>query len=460
MEIKEEIFREYDIRGIADKDLNPDIINSIGKAFGTYLIKRGVKDVLVGRDARVSSESYQKAVIDGLRAVGCDVVDIGLIVSSFLYFARQHYNIDGGVMITASHNPAEWNGLKLCHGLNAIIGGEIQKVKNILMSEKFKTGQGILKSLDIFPIYFKAVQQRVKLNKSLKVVVDCGSATPSAFAPEFLKQLGCEVVPIYCRIDTSFPRGAMDPAKITHYKDLIKAVKDNKADLGVIFDGDGDRVGFVDEKGQIWLGDMILTLLIRSIVPKHPGRNVIVELKDSEIVAEETKRLGGIPIFWKTGHALLDHKVYEEKAILCGEMSCHYWIVDNWYVFDDAFYTLARVLEIISNSGEKLSELMEQIPKYPSTPEHRIPCPEKKKFALVKELVEYFRPKCNKVIDIDGIRGYIKDGWFLIRASNTQPMITIRAEAKTKEGLEKIKKTIKEKLDQYSYLDFDWSKDF
>ncbi len=460
MEIKEEIFREYDIRGIAGKDLNPDIMNSIGKAFGTYLIERGVKDVLIGRDSRASSESYQKAVIDGLRAVGCDVVDIGLILSSFLYFARQHYNIDGGVMITASHNPVEWNGLKLCHGLNAIIGEEIRKVKDILISEKFKTGQGTLKSLDIFPIYFKAVQQRVKLNKSLKVVVDCGSAAPSAFAPEFLKQLGCEVVPIYCRIDTSFPRGAMDPAKITHYKDLIKAVKDNKADLGVIFDGDGDRVGFVDEKGQIWLGDMILTLLVRSIVPKHPGRKVIVELKDSEIVAEETKRLGGIPIFWKTGHALLDHKVYEEKAILCGEMSCHYWVVDNWYVFDDAFYALAKVLEIISNSGKKLSELMEQIPKYPSTKEHRIPCPEEKKFALVKELVEYFRPKCSKVIDIDGIRGYIEDGWFLIRASNTQPAITIRVEAKTKEGLEKIKKTIKEKLDQYSYLDFDWSKDF
>ncbi len=456
--INEQIFREYDIRGIAGEDLTPDIVNLMGKAFGTYLLERGVKDVLVGRDSRATSKEYQKAVIQGLMSCGCNVVDIGLIVSSFLYFARQHYQIDGGVMITASHNPAEWNGLKLCHGLNAIVGKEIQKVKDILISGKFKTGKGSMKSVDIVPIYFKEVKKRVEMNRKLKVVVDCGAATPHA--PGFLKNLDYDVIPFSCELDSSFPRGAMDPAKITNYKELIEQVKKHKADIGIMFDGDGDRVGFVDEKGKIWLGDMILTLLIREIMPKYPGRKVIVELKDSEIVIEETERLGGIPVLWKTGHALLDHKVHEEKAILCGEMSCHYWVVDNWYEFDDAFYTLARVLEIVANSDKTLSQLMEDIPKYPSTPEHRTPCPEDKKFTLVEELVEYFRPKCHKVIDIDGIRGYIEDGWFLIRASNTQPMITIRAEAKTKEGLEKIKKIIKEKLDQYDYLDFSWSKDF
>jgi phosphomannomutase/phosphoglucomutase len=460
MEINEDIFREYDIRGIAEKDLNPDVINRIGKAFGTYLLERGIKDVLVGRDARRTSESYHKAVAEGLKSVGCDVVDIGLVLSSFLYFARHHYKIDGGIMVTASHNPAEWNGLKLCHGLNAIVGKEIQKIKDILMSKSFRTGSGKMKSLDVVPVYLKTLKNKVNLKRKLKVAIDCGSATASAFIPKFLEELGCEPVPVYCEIDPSFPRGAIDPAKLTHYKELIKAVKDNQADLGVVFDGDGDRVGFVDEKGQIWLGDMILTLLVRNIIPKNPGRKVIVELKDSEIVAEETERLGGIPVFWKTGHALLDHKVYEEKAILCGEMSCHYWVVDNWYIFDDAVHTLARVLEIISNSGKKLSQLMEQIPKYPSTPEHRIYCPEEKKFELVKELVDYFRPKCTRVIDIDGIRGYIENGWFLIRASNTQPAVTIRVEAKTKEGLEKIKNIVKQKLDQYDYLDFDWSKDF
>ena len=363
-------------------------------------------------------------------------------------------------MVTASHNPADWNGFKLCHGLNAIVEGEIQKVKNILTSGKFKTGKGNMESVDVIPAYFNAVKERVKLKKKLKVVIDCGDTTPSAFVPKLLKELGCEVVKTHCNIDPSFPRGALGPAKTGHYKDLIAAVKDNQADVGVLFDGDGDRVGFVDEKGAVWLGDTILTLLIRDIIPKNPGRKVIVEIKDSEIVVEETKRLGGIPIFWKTGHALLDHKVFEEDAILCGEMSCHYWIRDDWYCFDDSLYASARILKIIANSGKTLSELIAELPKYETTPEYRTDCPEEKKFELVKELVEYFKPKCHKVVDVDGIRGYIEDGWFLIRASNTQPLLAVRVEAKTKNGLEKIKKIIKEKLDQYSFLNFSWDKDY
>ncbi len=460
MKINPYIFRFYDIRGVVNKDLNPDIANLIGKAFGTYLIERGTKDVLVGRDARASSEDYQDALTQGLLATGCNVFNLGLMLSPFLYFARQHYKIDGGVMVTASHNPADWNGFKLCHGLNAIVEGEIQKVKNILISGKFKTGKGNMESLDVVPVYFNAVKERVKLKKKLKVVIDCGDTTPSAFIPKLLEELGCEVVKTHCNIDSSFPRGALDPAKIGHYKDLITAVKDNQADVGVLFDGDGDRVGFVDEKGTVWLGDTILTLLIRDIIPKNPGRKVIIEVKDSEIAVEETKRLGGIPIFWKTGHALLDHKVFKEDAILCGEMSCHYWIRDDWYCFDDSVYASARILKIITNSGKNLSELVAELPKYETTPEYRTDCPEEKKFELVKELVEYFKPRCHKVVDVDGIRGYIEDGWFLIRASNTQPLLAVRVEAKTKNGLEKIKKIIKEKLNQYPFLDFSWDKDY
>ena len=460
MKINPHIFRFYDIRGITNQDLNPEIANLIGKAFGTYLLERGTKDVLVGRDSRATSRSYQDALSQGLLSTGCNVVDIGLILTSFLYFARQHYQIDGGVIVTASHNPPEWNGFKLCHGLNAIVEGEIQKVKDILISEKFKSGKGNIKSLDVVPAYFDAVGERVKLNRKLKVALDCGDAAPSVFIPKLLEKLGCEVVATHCDVDSSFPRGALDPAKIGHYKDLIKVVKDNQADVGVLFDGDGDRVGFVDEKGKVWLGDTVLTLLVRDIIPKNPGRKVIVEIKDSEVVVEETKRLGGIPIFWKTGHALLDHKVSEEDAILCGEMSCHYWIRDDWYCFDDAPYALARVLKIIANSEKSLSELGAELPRYKVTPEYRIDCPEEKKFQVVEELVEYFRPKCYKVVDVDGIRGYIEDGWFLIRASNTQPLLVIRAEAKTEEGLEKIKKILKTKLDQYPFLDFDWKEDY
>jgi len=458
LRINPEIFRAYDIRGMVDKDLNPEITELIGKAFGTYLLEKGTKDVLVGRDTRATSEEYQKVLIQGLLSTGCDVFDVGLILNSFLYFARQHYKIDGGVIVTASHNPSEWNGFKLCHGVNAIVEEEIQKVKDILISGRFKLGKGEIKSLDIFPAYLKTIKEKVKIKKPLKIVVDGGNATPSIFLPKILNELGCKVIPIHCDINPSPPRGFLDPINLLHYQDLVKKVRTERADLGILLDGDGDRAGFVDEKGNIWLGDIILLLLIREIIPKNPGRKVIVEVKDSEAVVEETQRLGGVPIFWKTGHALLDHKVFEEKAILCGEMSCHYWITENWYYFDDAIYALARILKIISDSGKTLSELVSELPKYEATPEYRIACPEDKKFKLVKELVEYFRGRCDKIVDIDGIRGYIGDSWFLIRASNTQPLIAVRCEAKTSAGLEKIKKLIKNKLDEYPYIRLDWKK--
>lgn len=456
MEINSDIFRAYDIRGIVNKELNPEIAELIGKAFGTYLLEKGTKDVLMGRDVRVSSEDYQNSFARGLLSTGCNVVDIGVTLSSILYFARQHYGIDGGVMVTASHNPSEWNGFKLCSGLNAIIDKDIQRVKNILISGEFKSGKGKIKKADVFPAYIEAIKKRVKLKKSLRVVVDGGNAAPSIFLPEFLEKLGCRVIPFSCDVNSDFPRGLLDPAKMAHYQDLVEKVKENKADLGILLDGDGDRIGFVDEKGDVWLGDTILILLIQKIIPKNPGRKVIVEVKDSETVVEETKRLGGVPIFWKTGHALLDHKVFEENAILCGEMSCHYWVTENWYFFDDAIYALAKTLEIITGSGESLSELVAKIPKYEVTPEYRLDCPEDKKFNLVEELTQYFKDKCNKVVDVDGIRGYIEDGWFLIRASNTQPLIVVRCEAKTKNGLEKIKRLIKVKLDEYSYVHLNW----
>jgi phosphomannomutase/phosphoglucomutase len=456
MEINPYIFRAYDIRGIVDKDLNPEIVELIGKAFGTFLQKKGTKDVLIGRDARPSSQEYQNAITKGILSTGCNVVDIGLTLSSILYFARQEYKIDGAVMVTASHNPVEWNGFKLCQGLNAIVDKEIKQVGDIAITKNFATGSGQIKSLDAFPAYVAAITQKIKFKKPLKVVIDGGDAAPSVFIPKILQELGCDVIPIHCKIDKTFPRGVPNPTSLDYYKDLIKTIEQENADLGILLDGDGDRVGFVDEKGKIWLGDIILTLLIRDIIPKNPGRKVIVEVKDSELVVDETKRLGGIPIFWKTGHALLDHKVDEENAILCGEMSCHYWVTENWYCFDDAIHTLARVLKIISDSEKTLSELVGELPIYPATREHRISCPEDKKFELVKELVEYFREKCDKVIDVDGIRGYIEDGWFLIRAANTQPQISVRCEAKTEQGLEKIKKIVKQKLDEYPYIHLNW----
>lgn len=458
--IKKEIFRAYDIRGIVDEDLTSPIVAAIGKAFGTYLLSVGTKEVIVGHDSRASSEEYRKALIDGLISTGCDIIDVGLTLTSIVAFSRHYYNIDGAVMITGSHNPPQYNGFKLYHGINAIAEEEIQKVREIAFSEKFESGIGIIEKRNPTRAYFDAIKERVKIKKPLKIVVDCGNATPSIFIPKLLKELGCEVVPLYCELDSTFPNHLPDPVAIAHYKGLQDKIRAEKADLGVLFDGDGDRAGFVDEVGNIWLGDTILTLLIREIIPQNKGRKVIVEVKDSEIVVEETERLGGVPIFWKTGHALLDRKVHEENAILCGEMSCHYWVVDDWYCFDDAIYAMARILQIITNSGKSLSELTNELPRYESTPEYRIACPEDKKFGLVEELVEYFRGRCDKVVDIDGIRGYVLDGWFLIRVSNTQPLLSVRCEAKTKDGLERIKKIVKDKIDDYDFIDLDWNRQY
>ncbi len=443
------IIREYDIRGIVGKDLNPEICKLIGKGFGSYLRERGTKDVLVGSDTRESSLDYKNAFMQGLKESGCIAIDIGYTLSSIIYFARKYYNIDGAANVTASHNPPEYNGFKLCHGLNAITGEEIQKIKEKILNQNFVKGNG--KIIDISKKikrngkivnpafhYFKELKKRTKLERKLKIVVDCGNSTPSLFIPKFLEELGCDVIKLFCDIDPKLPNHIPDPAHPENYKELVKTVIKENADLGLMFDGDGDRVGFVDSEGNILLGDVILTILIRELLPKHKGAKVIIELKDSEMVYEETKRLGGIPIFWKTGHALLDKKVYEEKALLCGEMSCHYWITDNWYCFDDAVYAMCKVLEIASKHD--LSKIYKSLPKYENTPEYRIECSEEKKFDIVKNLVNKLKPKCNKYIDIDGIRGYIYDGWFLIRASNTQPVVVIRCEAKNKENLEKIKR--------------------
>lgn len=460
MEINPGIFRAADIRGIVDKDLTPEIVELIGKGFGTYLLEKGTKDVIVGHDNRATSDEYKRTLIKGLLSTGCNAFDAGLTIVSAVYFARQHYKIDGAAYITASHNPPNYNGFKLCHGLNAIIEDDIQIVKNLVISEKFREGKGIERKIDANSVYFEEIKKGIELKKRLKVVVDAGNATPGKLVPDFIKSLGFDVVPLYCELDPSYPNHIPDPVNLGAYKDLISKVKEEKADVGLLFDGDGDRVGFVDEKGSIHVGDIILTLLIRDIIPKYPKGKVIVELKNSEMVVDETKRLGGIPIFWKTGHAFLDPKVHEEKAILCGEMSCHYWIVDKWYCFDDAVYAMSRILEIISNSDKTLSQLTDDLPKYVSTPEYRVACPEDKKFGLIKELVEYFKEKCDKYIDIDGIRGYIEDGWFLLRASNTQPIISVRCEARTKEGLEKIKRLVKSKLDEYPYINLDWGRQY
>ncbi len=458
--VNEKIFRAYDIRGMAGVDLNYDIVKLLGKSFGTYLKRHGEKDVLVGHDNRPSYKEYHKAFTEGLLEVGCDVYDLGFSLSPMVYFARHHYGIDGACMITASHNPPKYNGFKMCHGLNAIVEDEIQKVKQIMLSGDFEKGSGSIIKRDVKDAYFKAIMDRVQLNRKFKIVVDCGNATPSLFVPELLERMGCEVIPLFCDLDSNFPNHLPDPVAVEYYGSLREKILSEKADLGIMIDGDGDRVGFMDERGRILYGDIILTLLIRDIVPENPGCKVIIEMKDTELAYEETKRLGGIPIFWKTGHALLDHKVHEEKAILCGEMSCHFWVCDDYYIYDDSIYAMARVLKILSKTGKSLGTLYDELPPLYNTPEYRVSVKGLEPKELVSLLRDELRPMCHRTIEIDGIRGYIGDGWFLIRSSNTQPVISVRAEAKSPEGLQKIKDTLESVLNKYPQVSFSWDRQY
>lgn len=466
--INPKIFREYDIRGISGKDLDDEFAYILGRAYGSYLQALGTRKILVARDTRETSESYQKSLMRGLTEGGCDVYNMGIAIVSTLYFARRHWNIDGGVMVTASHNPPQYNGFKLCHGNNSISGEEIQKVRKIAESiaakselkfKAIKAGE-IIAFPEANRAYYEEIKKRISLKRKLKVVVDSGAAIAGIFAPKLLRDLGCEVTELYSEVNPANPPHPIDPVVIAAYDDLIKAVKESRADVGILFDGDADRVGFVDEKGEVHTGDTMLAFLAKDYLPKNPGAKVIVEISNSNKVIDEVERLGGVAIWSKTGRSFISEKIEKEKALLSGETSCHYTITKDWYSFDDAIFAMCQVLRILSESENKFSQIIDTLPKYYSTPQYRIGVSEDKKFDLVKKIVEHFRPLCERVIDIDGIRGYTKDGWFIIRAANTGPIIALRAESKSSEGLEKLKDFVKNGLKNFPEINLDWNRQY
>ncbi len=452
-----EIFRQYDIRGHADRDLTDETVRYIGQAFGTYVQDCGSNRVLVGRDNRLSSERLHKVLLEGLLDSGCQVVDIGLVVTPILYFAREHFQIDGGVMITGSHNPPQDNGFKLACGPGTIYGEDIQRLKNMIIAKKFKSGSGTLKVKDASEPFLNMLAEKIKLGpRTLKVAVDCGNGTASLFAEKILKTWGCDVIPLYCESDGTFPNHHPDPVKTTNLADLKKAVLKKKADLGVAYDGDADRIGVIDDQGDVVWGDKLMCLFWQEILSKNPGELAIVEVKCSQALVDVIKRLGGKPVFYKTGHSLIKAKMKETGAIFTGEMSGHMFFADEYYGYDDAFYATGRLLRILSNTEKPLSQLLATIPHYYSTAETRIPCPEQEKFAVVAGLAEHFRQK-HEIIDVDGVRVLFPEGWGLVRASNTQPVLVARCEAKTPKGLEKICTIIKNAVRQYKEVgDFEW----
>ncbi|WP_456433054.1 phosphomannomutase/phosphoglucomutase [Thermosulfuriphilus sp.] len=445
MKVNPLIFREYDIRGKVDEDLTEEVIRSIGQAFGTAVKRAGGRKVTCGRDGRLSSETYQKALIAGILSTGIDVIDIGLCPTPLMYFSLFHLDTDGGIQVTGSHNPPEFNGFKICIGKETIYGPKIQELRGLIEAENFESGQGSLSTYGIIPAYKDWIKKDIKISRPLKVVLDAGNGVAGLTAPDLFRELGCEVVELYCEVDGTFPNHFPDPTVPDNIKELRAKVVEVSADLGVGYDGDGDRIGVVDEAGNILFGDQLLIIFARDILKRHPGAAIIGEVKCSQVLYDDIARHGGRPIMWKTGHSLIKKKMKEEKALLAGEMSGHIFFADRFFGFDDAVYASLRLAEILASDDRPLSSFLADLPKTYSTPEIRVPCPDEKKFAIVERLKEYFKSHY-EVIDVDGVRVIFPDGWGLVRASNTQPVLVLRFEALSQERLEEIKKLIEEKV--------------
>ncbi len=455
------IFREYDIRGVVGSDLTADVAEAIARAYAVYLRRAGsslpTRDkagegdirVVVGCDNRESSPWIRDAVVHGLVASGCHVVDIGTVITPSFYFARVHYGIDGGVMITASHNPPEFNGFKLAHEFGTIYGEEIQEVRRLAERGEQVVGSGSVEHRDVASVYRAMLQEKIRLGpRRLHVVLDCGNGTASLVAPQVLEEWGVEVTCLYCDSDPRFPHHHPDPVQPDNLKDLIAAVQRTRADVGIGLDGDGDRIGVVDEHGAIIWGDTLMILFWREILPKHPDTVGIVEVKCSQALYEEIARLGGRPMFYKTGHSLIKAKMKEVNAVFTGEMSGHMFFADEYYGYDDAVYAAGRLLRILTKTDKKLSEMLADVPRYYNTPEIRVDCPDELKFEIVRKVTAEFKHRY-EVIDVDGARVLFGDGWGLIRASNTQPVLVLRAEAKTPEALARIQQTLEDALKQF-----------
>lgn len=449
------IFREYDVRGIYGKDLTLEAAELLGKGFGAYAKGKGVKKITLGRDVRLSSDALHDSIIKGLTEAGMEIIDVGVCPTPLLYFSIHHLKADGGVMITGSHNPPEFNGFKLAIGKETIYGDKIQEVRKIIENGKFEKGKGTVSDYDIVQDYLNYLKNNfggfIKSKRPLKIVVDCGNGTAGIAVPAILKSLGCDVTELFCDLDGNFPNHHPDPTIPKNLEALIRKVKEEKADFGAAYDGDADRIGVVDENGEIIWGDKLMIIFSRDILKKKPGATFISEVKSSQTMYDDIAKNGGKAIMWKTGHSLIKAKMKEAGALLAGEMSGHIFFADRYLGYDDAIYATCRLAEILAESNKKTSELLSDVPKTYSTPEIRIDCPDEKKFQIVEAAKERFR-KEYKIIDVDGVRILFDDGWGLIRASNTQPVLVMRFEANSEKRLKEIKDFVEAELNKCQTL--------
>jgi phosphomannomutase/phosphoglucomutase len=429
------IFREYDIRGIADTDFDTDFAFTLGQAYGTLLGGQGGKRVSVGRDCRLTSEKYATALRQGLRATGLTVLDLGVCPTPLMYFSLYHYEVDGGIQVTGSHNPPAHNGFKICVGKVTIHGEDIQTLRTLIERGAFTVGQGREEAAPIIAPYQEFVSKQFgRLAREIAVVVDAGNSTAGPVAPRIFRALGCQVTELFCELDGRFPHHHPDPTVPENLAHLIATVKDTGAEVGVAYDGDADRLGVVDRYGRIIWGDELLVLFARDILQRHPGAVIVSEVKCSQRLFDDISQKGGKPIMWKAGHSLLKAKMRETGALLGGEMSGHMFFADGYFGYDDAIYASCRLLDILSKTGQEVSALLSDLPPSFSTPEIRVACPEALKFRIAEKVREYFRGQY-AMIDIDGVRVQFPDGWGLVRASNTQPVLVLRFEARTPEKL-------------------------
>jgi phosphomannomutase/phosphoglucomutase len=432
--LKPTIFREYDIRGVADTELlNPDVTD-LGRALGTLLQRKSGKSINLGRDCRLSSTRLRDALIEGLVDSGCEVIDIGVAPTPLLYYSAVHLNADGAVMITGSHNPSEFNGFKTVCGTASLHGETIQDVRKLIEARDFLKGHGSHADMDVSQSYVDTIAPQFDLTRRVKVVFDGGNGTAGPVAHRLFSRLNCEVTELFFDMDGRFPNHHPDPTVPANLEHLRNAVRERHADLGIAFDGDSDRIGAVDENGEVIYGDLLLLIYGREILTRKPGSTFIGEVKCSQILYDELKRLGGNPIMYKTGHSLIKAKMKEEHAELAGEMSGHMFFADRYFGYDDALYAACRLIEIVSKSGKPLSAQLAGLPKTVTTPEIRVDCPDETKFDVVARVAEHFG-KLYKVIDVDGVRVLFEHGWGLLRASNTQPVLVMRFEASTPEQL-------------------------
>jgi len=447
------IFRAYDVRGRVGSDINPEVFRLIGRAYGTLIRGKGGRTVAVGQDNRESSAGLKVGFIEGARAAGIDVVDIGTVTTPILYFATAHWKLDGGANITGSHNPVDYNGVKMVHpGAAPLSEQEIQELRETIERGAFATGAGRLSARSPRDDYFDTVAKLVRLERPLKVVADAGNGIAGVYGPPLLRQLGCDVIELHCDSDGRFPNHLPDPEDPENVVDLQHKVVETGADLGLAWDGDADRVGVIDERGRRHEADLILVLLARDLLTRHPGAKIVFDVKSSQVLVDDVRRHGGVPVMWKTGHSHLKRKMRDDRILLGGEVSGHIFFAEGYYGVDDGILAACKVADIAARHQAPVSTLFDSVPHLHATPELKALCPDGEKFRVIDELARELKARF-ETIDIDGARVLFPGGgWGLVRASNTNPYLTLRFEAATEREIEDMKRVIYDALRRYPFV--------